>query len=81
MVLQRQGGAGVVRVACKVYYCQEESLCLFKQVVFEVPLSDAAPAAAQVAVRFDVPEPLGAGVPGFGSLSAAGGSTALSSRA
>lgn len=84
MAIQRQGGPGVVRIACKVYYCEDESLCLYKQVAFEVPLSDSAPAQAAVALAFDVPV-AGAGVPGgsgvFGGMSSGSSSVRVPSLA
>lgn len=67
-----KGVEGVARVSCKVYYCEDESLCLFKQLVFEVPLSDSAAAVEAVELEYAVPV-AGAGLPtgagGFSSSS------------
>lgn len=32
-----------LNVNCKIYYCQQEDLCLFKQVSFEVPVETNQP--------------------------------------
>ncbi|BBN12735.1 phosphoglycolate phosphatase [Marchantia polymorpha subsp. ruderalis] len=33
--------SGSVRISCKVYYCQEDAVCLYKGVAFEVPFNSA----------------------------------------
>ena len=61
VTVQRQSSAGagsaLLRINCRVFYCQEESVCLFQTVSFEVPLDPAAPAAAAVDVGYSVPLP------------------------
>ncbi|GIL63416.1 hypothetical protein Vafri_17453, partial [Volvox africanus] len=54
------GGRGadgrlLLRVLAKVYYCQQNNVCLFEQICFEVPLDlDAAAGASTVALQYDV---------------------------
>ncbi|KXZ45018.1 hypothetical protein GPECTOR_59g625 [Gonium pectorale] len=48
------GGRLVLRLLAKVYYCQQNDVCLFEQICFEVPLeleSGALAAAGQADVR------------------------------
>ncbi|KAL4547533.1 hypothetical protein Ndes2526B_g06777 [Nannochloris sp. 'desiccata'] len=44
-----QGAVGgeirAVRVLCTVYFCQDKSVCLFKEIMFEVPLTTTAAVA------------------------------------
>lgn len=35
--------SATVRVNCKVYYCKEDEVCLYQNLVFEVPLSPESP--------------------------------------
>jgi DNA-binding beta-propeller fold protein YncE len=50
--------AGLLRVTCRVYFCEDEAVCLFQGVVFELPLPPAGAvdggAAADVALSFAV---------------------------
>ncbi|PNH05466.1 NHL repeat-containing protein 2, partial [Tetrabaena socialis] len=50
------GGRLVLRLLAKVYYCQEDDVCLFEQVCFEVPLvvGGGGGAVGAVALRYDV---------------------------
>ncbi|KAG6555690.1 hypothetical protein Mapa_002927 [Marchantia paleacea] len=34
-------GSGSVRISCKVYYCQEDAVCLYKGLAFEVPFDSS----------------------------------------
>ncbi|GJP46592.1 hypothetical protein CLOM_g5865 [Closterium sp. NIES-68] len=54
-------GSAVVQVHCKVYYCQQDDLCLYKAVNFKVPFSPSAAAEARdVQLVFDItPAPPG----------------------
>ncbi|EFJ50214.1 hypothetical protein VOLCADRAFT_80356 [Volvox carteri f. nagariensis] len=52
----------LLRVLAKVYYCQQNDVCLFEQICFEVPLEvagTAAPAAGPtaVALKYDIAPP------------------------
>ena len=47
------GSGGLIRVLCKVFFCQDNDVCLFQEVCFDVPLAEAADAAA--AASADVP--------------------------
>ena len=38
---------GTLRVLCTVYYCQDKSVCLFKEIMFEVQLNEAAAGAGE----------------------------------
>jgi hypothetical protein len=40
------GCGGLIRVLCKVYFCQDNDVCLFQEVCFDVPLAEAAAGAA-----------------------------------
>ncbi len=37
--LPENGSVGRVAVDCKIYFCQDENLCLFEEVVFRIPVS------------------------------------------
>jgi hypothetical protein len=55
----RQPGApaGLLRVTCRVYFCQDEAVCLFQAVAFELPLLAAtgdATASGDVALAFSI---------------------------
>lgn len=55
----RQPGApaGLLRVTCRVYFCQDEAVCLFQAVAFELPLLAAtgdATASSDVALAFSI---------------------------
>jgi hypothetical protein len=42
------GQLTVVQVLCKVYFCQDNDVCLFEEVVFQVPLGAGGAAQQQV---------------------------------
>ncbi len=42
-----------VSIACKVYFCQDESVCLFQEVIFRVPVNEQrAPGEHNIALRY-----------------------------
>ncbi|KAI3423812.1 hypothetical protein D9Q98_009648 [Chlorella vulgaris] len=43
-------GSGLLRVLCKLYFCQLGDVCLFQEVCFDVPLAAAASDAASAVV-------------------------------
>ena len=44
-----------ISVACKVYFCQDESVCLFQEVVFRVPVSEQrAPGEQNIMLRYSL---------------------------
>ena len=47
---------GLLRVTCRVYFCQDEAVCLFQAVAFELPLlaAQAGAAPADVALAFSI---------------------------
>jgi len=48
----------LIRVNCKIYYCQDEDVCLFQQVSFEVPLApSSSKGALMTEVIYSVPVP------------------------
>ncbi|CAI5960442.1 unnamed protein product [Closterium sp. NIES-64] len=53
--------SSVVQVHCKVYYCQQDDLCLYKAVNFKIPFTPSAAAEARdVQLSFDItPAPAG----------------------
>ena len=38
--LPESGKVTSITVDCKIYFCQDESVCLFQEVVFRVPVSE-----------------------------------------
>ena len=42
VVLPKSGEVKSVVVSAKVYFCQDEDVCLFEEVVFRVPVTDVA---------------------------------------
>ena len=57
------GGGGAVKVACTVYFCREDDICLLQRVRFDIPVKGGAtPALSPLALVFSVPaEAVGGG--------------------
>ncbi|KAL4855636.1 Protein SUPPRESSOR OF QUENCHING 1 [Chlorella vulgaris] len=55
-------GSGLLRVLCKLYFCQSGDVCLFQEVCFDVPLaaaaSDAAPAVVPLSFALSARAPV-----------------------
>ena len=42
-------------IACKIYFCQDESVCLFEEVIFRVPVNEQrAPGKQDITLRYSL---------------------------
>ncbi|KAI5075738.1 hypothetical protein GOP47_0009814 [Adiantum capillus-veneris] len=53
-----QDAVATVQINCKVYYCEEDEVCLYKALAFQIPFDEAlSPAALDLPLTYDVKPP------------------------